>query len=356
MADKHGQYSYNYQFNGVDLSAANRYDDPTTVDPALDGRHKYDEPKLLSHLNFFIYRLSFGKNRDMDARYHTSLVADNGIKPFGWYLAPRIGQANWQYQADKAVQYAEGLRQEFGTPLVPPAGVYIDVERKSLAIGMNHTKWSVTNWLVKYTNRLSQLFGEGALGIYTSQSHWDELTYKTDRFKNLKLFVAQYNDWIPAPSRLPRDWAEHRHRDRKWNLWQWAAEGYKIDGDYSGKHYGVHSAYIDQVRFNGDVHDFKVDFGVLPYQHEGEVPPPEPPNIEPDPDPDPDEYVIGRVTTNGKTLWTHSEPNVLVSTRNGYLPDRLDVLIDEQTNNGSWLKLRDANAWVSAAYITILSE
>ena len=166
MAERHGRYSHHYPFNGVDLSAANRYDDPVKVDPAIDGRQKYDEPSLLKHINLFIYRLSFGKNRDMDARYHTSLVADYDIKPFGWYLAPRIGQSNCKYQVDKAVEYAEGLRKEFGTPLVPPLGVYIDVERKSLAYGVNHTKYSVTSWLQKYTNRLADAFGEDAITGY----------------------------------------------------------------------------------------------------------------------------------------------------------------------------------------------
>ena len=176
------------------------------------------------------------------------------------------------------------------------------------------------------------------------------MTYKTDRFKNLPLFHAQYNDYITAPTSIPRDWAEHRNLVKKWKLWQWAAENYYIEGVKSGKHVGVHSSFVDFGRWNGTLDEFKKFFGVEPYVYDGVVPEPPIPPIPPEPEPDPFPYV-GRVKTGGYTLWTHSEPNALVSTRNGYLPDGLDVVIKDKDNDGAWLQLRNADCWVSAKYI-----
>ena len=343
MAKAHGRYANLFPVNGLDLSAANRYDDG----------QKYDEPKVLSHLGFFIYRISLSKYRDMDSPYHTQLVAENGIKAFGWYAAPKIGRTNWKAQVDKNVEIAEFFRKEYGTPLVPPMGIYIDVERRSLDKSVSHTKLSVTNWLIKYTNRMSDAFGEENLGIYTGLV-WNELTYKTDRFKNLRLFHAQYNDWITQPSRLARDWEDHGNLLKKWKLWQWAAEGYKVNGTYPKEHVGVHSYFVDFDRWNGSIASFWGEFGVSPFVYQG-TPPPFPPPPAP-PLPEDKGYPIGQINTKGYTLWSHSEPNALVSTRDGYIGDGTQLVIEDTDNSGDWYKIHDSNSWVSAKFLDLTTD
>ena len=233
-------------------------------------------------------------------------------------------------------------------------GIYIDVERRSLDSSVSHTKLSVTNWLIKYTNRMAEAFGEENLGIYTGLV-WNELTYKTDRFKNLRLFHAQYNDWITQPSRLARDWEEHNNLVKKWKIWQWAAEGFKINGDYPKYHVGVHSYYVDFDRWNGSVASFKAEFGVEPFVYSGEVPPDPYPPVPPPPPVDVG-FPIGQIATSGGSLWTHSEPNLLASTRNGFLPNKTQVVIEDTSNDGAWLKLHDSDCWVYAKLVDITTD
>lgn len=351
MSDKHGQYKALYPVVGLDVSAANKYDPPNT-DP-------YDEAKFLSHLNYFIFRLTLSKYRDMDAMYHAGLVARHNITAWGGYVAPKIGRANWKEQADAVATVLGQLRSEWGTALTPPMKIWVDVERRSLDPSVSHTKLSVTEWVRKYVDRLSSQWGEENLGIYTGLV-WNELTYKTDRFKNLDLFHAQYNDYVPAPTTIARDWADHNNLVKKWKLWQWAAEGYKIDGLTSGKHVGVHSAYVDLGRWNGTEAEFEKHFGCKLFHYQGEVPPdPIPPIPEP-PDPEPSGYPIGFVnTSNLASLWTHSEPNTLTSTRNGFIGHGQWVVIEDARSIPNWYLLKDSGQvkkWVYAPLIKILEE
>jgi hypothetical protein len=329
--EQHGTYGSRFQVNGVDISAWQK-------DVHFD--------VLKDKIAFLGIRLGVGKNPDDYAEVNVAQANKFGIPWFGYYV-PKVGQSNLDAQVQFLLDYMKYLNGAYGCGVVPPMGLFGDLERGGVYNIETMTKNIYGNWIDKFWPRVENAFEmeAGGFGCYTSYGFLDQY-YPNDALKWRKLFVAQYNNNIALPDPLPRPWENIKVSRKRWYLWQWSA-----DGNGLGSYYGVPptgARSIDLVRYNGTPDDFAKDFGVAPKETPGlPVPPPEP---EPLPDPTGE---IGMVNTNGHTLWTHKRPDLLASTRNGYLPDKLMVVIENISADERFYKLGD-NIFAYKDFIKLL--
>lgn len=326
-----GRYGDRYLITGVDVS------EYQTGDKMID----WDI--LSKYVSFVGIRLGVAKNPDADAIYNI-LQAHNRNIPWLVYHVPRVGASNLTAQAEWVRDYLLFIQTTYGTPSVPPMGVWGDFERGGL-YNSEISKVDFMNWTDKYILRLTDYFTRDKVGYYTSYGFWNQYypTTGSDLPKYYKLWAAQYNDYISYPNPLPNKW-ENLNQGKKWNLWQWSA-----DGNGYGDEFGCQSKSIDLNRYNGTVEEFYNDFGVYPKEtlvnsFDDIIPPPPTPE-------EPKIFNIYKAKCLVNVLNVRSGPSTSYPiVEKIYLNDIVEVLdLHKYADNHQWIRI-GKNQWAAMYY------
>ena len=273
MSYNYFTYDYLYAIEGADLSTHNMNSDGV------------DFELLASRIGFLYLRGLYTKYEDYDFSRYIEGLKPYPELPLGYYQFLKVRKTVAPMKAQFAA--LQKLVAEYGLPAL---GLVFDLEASSNPD--NLTKVQFGDQYAKYLNWSFAEWGQENITTYTRDSWWDWVLqgYKTDYPKKTKLWIARYHDGIPVPYdkyyNLPDDWWDLTHPPylgKKWIVWQHSA-----DGNGLGAAFGVNSAAIDLLRFNGSGEDFYKLFGVAPQKITNPLiadQPDPPPDPEPEPEP-----------------------------------------------------------------------
>lgn len=292
MSYNYFTYDYLYDIEGADIS---------TWQQAVAGGIDWD--MLASRIGFLFMRGLYTKYLDYDFEDYYNNLKNFPNLPVGYYqyLKVRSSSTRMKTQFDKL----KWLVDQYG---MPELGLVLDIEENP----DNLDKTAFGDILAKYYNWCFQEWGEDKITTYTRTTFWDFVLrgYKTDYPKKTKLMIARYHDGIPVPNDniigLPADWEDVAHPvfGKRWHIWQHSA-----DGNGLGDAFGVQSASIDLLRFNGNNEDFYKAFGgAVPQYVENPLLKDEPDNGGGGEDPDPTGKCMEFVVTTD-TLNVRSKPS-----------------------------------------------
>lgn len=283
------------------------------------------------------------QSTNQDAQYQANIAGlmKNKISfDLYHYLDLRYGVINAaRFFAGQVIALAGSWRQLDNRTKISPYGskfrVWLDVESNYGPGASVLSPLAMESAILEFIQEFKRLTGID-LGIYTRASFWNVAVIHNSWAHNFALWVAHYNQSIPAPT-IPDDWLNY---NKTWEVWQVDDKGLGKDGPY----YGMQSHGIDISCVNCNPKD-SITYA---WYIEGE-PPPQPP-------PEP-EFVPYFVRVNTASLNQRTEPDstggkaTIIDT---IAYNKRVMVINERTdsNGEKWLLTQ---AWV-AGWLTKPSE
>lgn len=202
---------------------------------------KYEESDAI----FIIIKATQGTFFDNRFEYYKSQLIKRGL-PFGAY---HFGHT--AYSATKSAQlFAEiVIELEKSKPPGIKSGkaitkYWLDVENYGFK---KSGKLYNRAWIREFLKEFKKLT-DVRIGIYTSESSWEENIEYMEEIHELDLWVANYYTSYP---KIPKDWSNF---NKKWLIWQFCVSCTGCNS--CGAEYGAASVSIDSNRFNGTMAQF----------------------------------------------------------------------------------------------------